>query len=286
MTISGRLSEFSLAEVFQLLEQGQKTGVLTIRAAHSPSQPLQNFYLWFSQGQIVAAANRLDYKGLATLIHQREWLGERSKALLGEAFRSDRPLGLYLKCQGSLNAEQLKLLFYTQVMRQVCTIFKFPDGWFNFEMKTSLPFSEMTGLSAIPTEVTLEGLRALRDWSCLSSKLPDPSSAITTLVKGKPHYKINQLEWQVWEFANGTEPLTVIAERLQLPLEKIQQIAFRLMIVGLIEEVSLVIPTPTSTLEMAMQDANLAASSDKPISQSFLHNLVGFLSSKVALQPD
>jgi hypothetical protein len=283
MTISGRLAEFSLAEIFQLLEQGQKTGLLTIRAAHSPSQALQNFYLWFSQGQIVAAANRLDYKGLATLIYQREWLGERSKALLGEAFRSDRPLGLYLKCQGSLNAEQLKLLFYTQVMRQVCTIFKFPDGWFNFEMKTSLPLSEMTGLSAIPTEVTLEGLRALKDWSCLLSKLPDPSSAITTLAKGKPQFKINQLEWQVWEFANGTEPLTVIADRLQLPLEKIQQIAFRLMIVGLIEEVPLVVQTPPSALSIALQDANLATSSGKPISQSFLHNLVGFLSSKVAL---
>lgn len=283
MTISGQLSGFSLAEIFQLLEQGQKTGLLTIRAAVSPSDPLQNFYLWFKQGQIAAAANRLDYKGLATLIHQREWLGEQSKVLLSEAFKSDRPLGLHLKCQGLLNAEQLKLLFYTQVMRQVCTIFKFPDGWFHFEMKTDLPLSEMTGLSAVPTEVTLEGLRALRDWRCLSSKLPDPSSAITTLTKGKPHLRINQLEWQVWEFANGTESLAVIAERLQLPLEKVQQIAFRLMVVGLIEEVPLVMSTSPSSLEADMQDSELMASTEKTLSQSFLHNLVGFLSSKVAL---
>lgn len=283
MTISGQLSGFSLAEIFQLLEQGQKTGLLTIRAANSPTEPLQNFYLWFQQGQIVTAASRLDYKGLATLIHQREWLGEQSKNLLIEAFRSDRPLGLHLKCQGLLNAEQLKLLFYTQVMRQICAIFKFPDGWFNFEMKSDLPLPEMTGLSAVPTEVTLEGLRALKDWRALSGKLPDPSSAITSLIKGKPQLKINQLEWQVWEFANGTEPLTVIAERLQLPLEKIQQIAFRLIIVGLIEEIPLVTTTSPSNLDLEVQNSELMAANERAVSQSFLHNLVGFLNTKVTL---
>jgi hypothetical protein len=277
MSIAGQLTEFSLAEIFQLLEQGQKTGLLTIRAANSPSDPLQNFYLWFNQGQIVAAANRLDYKGLAGLIHQREWLGDQSQVLLGDAFRSDRPLGLHLKCQGLLDAEQLKLLFYTQVMRQICTIFKYLNGWFSFEMKSALPLTEMTGLSAVPTEVTLEGLRALKDWSSLADKLPDPNSAITTLSKAKRNYRINQLESRVWEYANGTEPLKHIAEQLQLPLVKVQQIAFRLMIVGLVEEVPLI--DSVSQVEVSLPD--LASSTEKPLSQSFLQNLVEFLNRKV-----
>lgn len=280
MGISGKLSEFSLAEIFQLLEQGQKTGLLTIRAAHSPAEALQNFYLWFSQGQVVAAAGRLDNKGLATLIHQRKWLGENSKAALLEAMKSNRPLGLYLKCQGLLQADRLKLLFYAQVMRQICTIFQFPEGWFNFEVKTDLPLAEMTGLNAIPTEVTLEGLRALKNWSSLSGKLPDPGSAIKNLGQGKPRFRLNQQEWQVWEFANGTETLTAIAERLQLSLEKIQQIAFRLAIVGLIEEVPLIVCTPNPRLEIEMPDSGLVASLEKPLSHSFLNSLAGFLTSK------
>lgn len=277
MSIAGQLTEFSLAEIFQLLEQGQKTGLLTIRAAHSVSDPLQNFYLWFNQGQIVAAASRLDYKGLAMLIHQREWLGTQSRIVLGEALRCDRPLGLHLKCQGLLDAEQLKLLFYTQVMRQICTIFRYLNGWFSFEMKSDLPLSEMTGLSAVPTEVTLEGLRALKDWSSLVSKLPDPSSAITSL-KTKRHYRINQLESRVWEFANGTESLRTISHQLQIPLEKIQQIAFRLMVVGLVEEVPQVVPA--QLYEVVVPD--LVPAIEKPLSQSFLHNLVDFLNRRVA----
>jgi len=281
MTISGRLSDFSLGEIFQLLERGQKTGLLTIRAANSTSEALQSFYLWFNAGQIVAAANRLDHKGLATLIHQRAWLGEASKASLSEAFKSNRPLGLYLKCQGLLTPEQLKLLFYTQVMREICSIFRFSDGWFNFEVKTTMPLTEMTGLIALPTEVTLEGLRALKDWNALASKLPDPHSAITSLIQGKPHLKINSLEWQVWEFANGTEPLTVIAEHLNLSLEKIQQIVFRLIIVGLLEEVPCVISESTLTPEVEVPNSELATETNKSISQSFLNNLVSFLNSKV-----
>ncbi len=281
MAVTGRLSEFSIGEIFQLIERGQKTGLLTIRAANTPSDILQNFYLWSNQGQIVAAANRLDSKGLATLIHQREWLGEQSRTLLWEAFKSDRSLGLHLKCQGLLSAEQLKLLFYTQVMRQVCAIFRFPDGWFSFESKTDLPLTEMTGLSAVPTDVTLEGLRALKDWRALANKLPDPQSAIKAVHTGKPHLKITSLEWQVWEFANGTEPLTVIAQQLNLPLEKIQQIAFRLILVGLIEEIPLVVAAPNPTPVPQMASLGLVNTMHKPVSHSFLQSLAGFLGNKI-----
>lgn len=284
MAIAGRLSEFSLGEILQLLEQGQKTGLLTIRAAYSPSEPLQNFYLWFKQGQILAAANRLDYKGLINLIYQREWLDQESEALWSEAFNSNRPLGLYLKHQELLSSEQLKLLFYAQVMRQVCTIFKFPDGWFNFEAKTAMPLAEMTGLSAAPTDITLEGLRSLKDWRALSSKLPDPGSAIMSLTVDKPQLKINPLELRVWEFANGMEPLSVIAVKLQMSLEKIQQIAFRLMVVGLIEEIPLVVSASNATPEIEIQNPELTSSStQKPVSQSFLQSLVGFLHQKIAM---
>jgi len=181
-----------------------------------------------------------------------------------------------------LSAEQLKLLFYTQVMRQVCTIFQFPDGWFNFETKNEMPLTEMTGLSAAPTEVTLEGLRALKDWSALLSKLPDPGSAITSIILGKPQLKINPQEWQVWEFADGTAPLTLVAEQLQLSIDKVQQIVFRLIMVGLVEEIPLVIPTPNATPDTEMQAPETSASTNKAVSQSFLNGLVGFLGSKTA----
>lgn len=280
--MKGRLSEFSLAEIFRLMEQSQKTGLLTIRAAHEAAQPLQNFYIWFKQGQIVAAANRLDSRGLATLIHQREWLGEQSKSLLVEALQSDRPLGLHLKMKGVLSAEQLKLLFYTQVLRQVCSIFRFAEGWFSFEGQTQLPVAEMTGLTAVPTEVTLEGLRALRDWSALANKLPDPHSALMNTTLDRPQFNLNSIERQLWELAQGKDSLLTMASTVQQSIEKVQQIAFRLILVGVVEEVPMLIAPPPEH-GVGELTPELSAATHQ-ISQSFLQNLMGFLNGRTMAQ--
>lgn len=281
MAITGYLTEFSLPEIFQFLEAGSKTGVLQIQAL--PAQPgqVRHHYIWLKQGRIVAAANQLNHQGLIALISQRGWLGDRAASRLAQSCSADTPMGLCLKSQGILQSEQLKLLFYTQVMRQVCALFELQDGWFQFDPKVPLPIAEMTGLNAAPTEVTLAGLRALRDWTALNEKLPSPSSALVSIIEGKPNLNINQLEWQVWEFTNGTTPLTVIAEQLRLSIEKIQQIAFRLIIVGLAEEVPIIAAPPPAAESGKSDPLNTESADGSGVSQSFLQHLVGFLRNKV-----
>ncbi|MDX2214518.1 MAG: DUF4388 domain-containing protein [Oculatellaceae cyanobacterium bins.114] len=286
MAITGYLTEFSLAEIFQLLEQGRKTGLLGISKLSEAKEESRNHYIWFSQGRIVGAAQTLDHQGLIGLISQRGWLGDRAAFKLAQSCKLDTPIGLCLKSQGVLQAEQLKLLFYTQVMRQVCALFELKDGWFQFDGKAPLPPSEMTGLSAPATEVTLAGLRALKDWSALKDKLPDPASSIISVVDGKPDLKLNQLEWQVWEFTNGTLPLKAIAQQMRLTIEQLQHIAFRLMVVGLIEELpildSVTAPQPTELLFPSEPSAIATETSDaSKVSQTFLQNLVGFLKGKM-----
>ncbi len=293
MAITGHLAEFSLPEIFQFLEQGHKTGLLTIFALPEPQTPKEarGHYIWFSQGRVVAAANRSDHRGLINIISQRGWLGDRAASRLLQCCGPNTPLGLCLKTQGILQADQLKLLFYTQVMRQVCALFALEDGWFHFDSKANLPLAEMTGLNAPATEVTLAGLRALKDWRMLAEKLPDPMATLISVIEGKPHHRLNQIEWQIWEFTNGNVPLSAIAKQLQLPVLKIQQVAFRLIVVGLIEEVPMVLtPTvpdePLPTLEDIQPSETQEPSSEQPsqpsseVSQSFLQNLVTFLKGK------
>ena len=284
MAITGYLTEFSLAEIFQFLDRGQKTGLLAIHpllGASQPNQRVPNHYIWLSQGRIVAAANRLDGKGLLALINQRGWASDRVAGKLAQICSTNTPIGLCLKSQGLLDAEQIKLLFYIQVMRQVCALFRLNDGKFLFNHKVARPVTEMTGLSMPATEVTLAGLRALRDWDALRDKLPEPTSSLISLIRGKPHLHINQMEWRVWEFTNGTISLNDVATQLQLPIEKVQQIAFRLMVVGLAEEVPMV---AASMPESATFDSDSAlmgeGSGNGEVSQSFLQNLVGFLKGK------
>ncbi|PZV12008.1 MAG: hypothetical protein DCF22_13170 [Leptolyngbya sp.] len=280
MAVTGYLSEFSLAELFNFLDQGNKTGLLTL-CTLSGAQPenRENHYIWFNQGRIVAAANRLDQHGLAYMIGQRGWLGEHTALRVAQTCAATTPIGLSLKTQGLLTVEQLKLLFYTQVMRQVCALFALKDAWFQFDGKAPLPFAEMTGLNAPASEVTLTALRVLKDWSALASKLPEPTSAVMSIIEGKPQQKLNQTEWQLWEFANGTIACKEIAQQLQLPLEKVQQIAFRLVTAGLVEEVPLVTAMPAAKPQVLAVET--AAIETTTVSHSFLHHLVGFLKGKV-----
>jgi Domain of unknown function (DUF4388) len=285
MAISGYLSEFSLPEIFQLIEQGSKTGRLSIQEQPRESfQKGRTFHIWFKQGQIVAAADRLDGQGLSSIIQQRGWITARVAARIAEVCAFDEPAGLCLKAQGLLEAEQLKLLFSQQVLQQVSKLFELKDGQFQFDHKVPLPNAEMTGLNAQPKQVTLAGLRVLRDWRMLQDKLPDATSGLISTVAGKPQLSLNQLEWQVWEFANGNAPIQEIAKQLQLPIEKIQQVVFRLMIVGLVEEVPLLIEAPIqqSQLERPMMVAEDRTHivQQTSVSQSFLQNLVGFLKVK------
>lgn len=231
MAFTGYLVEFSLAEIFQFLEQGHKTGLLTIRSLPAQTQKVQVHYIWLHQGRIVAAADRLDGKGLVSTISQRGWMSDRVALRLAQLCPLNIPLGVYLKTQGLLQADQLKVLFLNQVIGQVSALFELGDGQFEFDTKATLPPAEMTGLSLPATEATLVGLRTLRDWTALAEKLPDPTSGLSST--GQPKLRLDCLEWQVWEFADGTVSLQMIATQLGLTVEKVQQIAFRLIAVNL-----------------------------------------------------
>lgn len=288
MAFTGYLAEFSLPEIFQFLDQGHKTGSLTIRTLPAAGTAVvQVYYIWLHQGRIVAAADRLDDKGLVSMIAQKGWVSDRVALRISQICPSNTPMGLYLKCRGLLQVEQLKLLFRTQVMGQVSTLFELRDGQFEFDAKATLPTAEMTGMSLSATEATLMGLRTLRDWTVVAEKLPDGAQALSSVIAGKPQLRLDSLEWQVWEFANGTISLRKIAEQLGLPVEKVQQIAFRLIMTNLAEEVPVIAAAPTPAVAASTRVADnvsepmVDSSSKTNVSESFLQNLVGFLQSKV-----
>ena len=282
MYLDGKLAEFSLPEVFQLLEHGNKTGLLTLRTSSANLlEQVQNHYIWLQQGKIVAAANRLDRQGLFIMLKQRNWMGDHDLSAMFNIL--SKPLGTVLKTEGIIQPENLKILFYTQVMQQVCALFEFQDGYFKFDNQVPLPFLEMTGLSAPATEVTLAGLRALKKWDALLEKLPDKTSGLIASVEGKPYLHLNPKEWQVWEFVDGQTSLKTISRNLGIPITDVQRIAFRLIAVNLCEEMPLVDMKPPETAKEVMVaglEAKVGSSQNAP-SESFLQNLIGFLKGKI-----
>ena len=287
MAITSSLAEFSLPELFQFLDQGSKTGLLTLRFqpdSHSPEKRVRHALM--HQGRIVAVTNRLNHQCLLAMICQRGWISPEALREQVNRCPANMPIGLYLKTQGFLQPEQLRLLFHAQVLQQICGLFRLKDARFKFDTKATLPTTEMTGLSLSATEATLMGLRVLRDWRALADKLPEPTSALSKVVLGKRHLRLDSLEGRVWQSANGSVPLNVMATQFKQPVETMQQTAFRLISVGLVAEVPMLAPSRGRVVgEDILESVAIATNQNKestvPVpSNSFMQNLLGFLRSK------
>ncbi len=163
----------------------------------------------------------------------------------------------------------------------MCALFKLKDAEFKFDPNVVIPTREMTGLSVSATEATLVGLRVLPCWKALEDKLPNPNGGLVNIVDGQPLYQLNAQEWQVWEYANGTVSLKAIAQPLMLPVETVQQIAYRLIATGLAEEVRLLDDTLATQDVSPVSEQLLEEAERQNVSQSFMQNLVDFLRSKV-----
>ncbi|HBL14974.1 MAG TPA: hypothetical protein DD379_26985 [Cyanobacteria bacterium UBA11162] len=149
MSITGFLSDFSLTEIFDFIQQGRKTCRLTVCAIPTTAETSPTcYYIWVKDGNIVSAANRLDHQGLITIIAQQHWVNYHVLAKLVQfCCPKDKPLGLCLKSHCVLQHEDLKQLFSAQILPALHGLFKLKDGHFTLEQNTPLPNREMTGLS-------------------------------------------------------------------------------------------------------------------------------------------
>lgn len=283
MKLTGYLSEFSITEILQFVEEGYKTGLLSIQSESDPSQQQGKVnYLWLEGGRIVAVAEKLDNKRLLSMIKQRGWLNPQVLSTVREWSEAEQPLGLYLKAQGTITAEQLQLLFHAQVLQPVCALFKLRDAQFAFDTKTTIPKAEMTGLSMSATEASWLGLRVLRDWTAWAEKLPNPNTGLAKAIAAKPQLQLDSQEWLLWEVADEPVSIEAIAKQLQLPVETVQKIAFRMTIVGLLKEVPIIAAEPKQEpVEETMPQLQVASTNGTTANQSFVQNLVGLLNTKI-----
>ena len=168
MSIRGSLTDCSLAEIFQFIEKGHKTGLLRLCALPElRTAPSSDYYIWVYQGRIVAVANRLDQQGLVSLIAKHQGIKNRIVAKIAQSCPLSQPLGVCLKNRFVLEIEQLKHLFQIQVLQQVCALFEINEGQFEFYQNVPIPTREMTGLS-VPIGV----LNQYCSLNLLSEELP------------------------------------------------------------------------------------------------------------------
>ncbi len=218
------------------------------------------------------------------MIAQRQWLSaEQITGLSFHGSKIGQPLGTHLKSCNLLDADQLSLLFDAQVVAGICALFgENHYGQFSFDPQAPLIYTEMTGISLPAKEVSLLGLRMLRDWSSLTAKLPAPTSGLLRFTASAPTLRLDTQESKVWNLALGELSIDQIAAQLNISVEKVQQIGFRLIAIGLVQDISVEPPQPAIDKTMELPKLVVASSENNiaPVSASFLSKLMGFLKQK------
>lgn len=252
MSISTSLELFSLADLFRLIEVDRKSGRLTIQVpvADKKVDSKKIYYVWFQDGHFVAISDRLNHRGLISMIETRGWLSPLVTNQLRTLCPIKVPLGKYLQESQLLTPEQINLVFQMQ-LHQVYQLFELAAGSFRFDEMSELkdrimtiPWLEMTGHHRKTTEVSLYALRLIKNWDVFVDKLPPPSLIFKRLLP-QCGLKLMSLEWQLWQNIDGLNSLNTIAKQLNTPIYAVQIAAFRLLAVGLIEEIIL----PSLTLD-------------------------------------
>ncbi|MGD1919303.1 MAG: DUF4388 domain-containing protein [Pleurocapsa sp.] len=156
MAISGTLEAFSLPEVFQIIESGHKSGMLTFKSSSKDLSLDLNgtFELWFEKGNFISIINSLDYQFLINEIIKRGWIDARNLFKTTQLCPTNQALGTYIKQQQLLNESQIDSLFKMQTDMAI-KLFNVDRGWFRFEdleqinintkEQKTFPWSEMTG---------------------------------------------------------------------------------------------------------------------------------------------
>jgi Domain of unknown function (DUF4388)/Type II secretion system (T2SS), protein G len=168
MALEGRIKDFGLADIFQLIHLQKKTGVLTVKNEQ------QKATILFEEGMIVGAETSARRTGdrLGELLMKTQKL---TKAQLNEALRLQQQhgekFGKILEQKGWIKKEELTRILQIQIQEMIGQLFLLQEGDYAFEQKTVEYNREY--MSPMNTEfILLEGVRRVDEWPGIKKLIP------------------------------------------------------------------------------------------------------------------
>ncbi len=177
MSLQGVLSDFGVAEVFQLIGQQRKSGVLQVEHEQ------QTLEIYFQEG-LVLRARSVEETQSGTLADFLLRTGCISESALCEARRKQKetlePLPDILVASGAIRAEDLARMARLASAEAIFELFLWDDGRFGFrpEEVRAEPGDEAVGAE----QVLLDALRMRDEWTAVRTAIPDLSAALTPSV--------------------------------------------------------------------------------------------------------
>ena len=235
--IEGSLRNVPLSDVFQIITNGLKSGVLTV------SDTDRRARIYFEMG-------RIQYAHMTPGVHLGEMLVRMELLTTYEVQNILRkqteenpgtPLGLTAVAMGYINQDELKRALESQVLEAITDILLWRRGNFHFAEKSPTA-------SQVPTDHTFDGmsllmevLRRLDEWK---AGLVNPEDSFERC--GDPtQIDMPDGGWEVLGQVNGRRSAASIAAEIDFSEKHVFHLLFHLQEVGIIQLSSFTIDEPT-----------------------------------------
>ncbi|MDI6872811.1 MAG: DUF4388 domain-containing protein, partial [Actinomycetota bacterium] len=237
MALKGSLKDFSLPDLFQLLNFGKKNGTLNLIRGQARG------YICFRNGEVFFATTNwkrqsLGMKLLGAGIITRAQL-EEALELQKTTARGQR-LGQLLIRLGYITKEQLEVFVEEQIQDAVFEMLRWTDGEFEFQPGVVFP-EEDIGLSISTEELIMEGSRRLDEWNRIEKKIPNLDAVFKmTSMQGREAAQISLTpeEWMVLTHVDGEKTVRQIVELTGMSTLHTCKILYGLISSGLLENVT------------------------------------------------
>ncbi|HLF37497.1 MAG TPA: DUF4388 domain-containing protein, partial [Anaerolineales bacterium] len=174
MALKGNLRDFSVVQIFNLVNLAHKTGTLTLEGPNVAA------WVSFREGKLIhAQLGNEDGTLLGVLTKSGKVRPEQSKLIKKNAAdKSDKELGLLLINAGYLSQQDILASIQHYVLEVVYRLFSWFDGFFRFDNDVLPPDDHIT-IRLDLENVIIEGSRRIKEVEALADEIPNLDMAMT-----------------------------------------------------------------------------------------------------------
>lgn len=238
MALRGNLKDFSLPDVFQLIQLSKKTGVLRIKRADAEGS------IWFRDGEVFFAQSDWNREPLGQRLVNA---GRITPSALAKAIeiRSREPeggrrLGQILVDEGYITQPVLEAFVQEQIQDTIFDLMRWDEGEFDFEILPEV-VDEDIGLSVSIENIVMEGSRRIEEWNRIKKKVPSMDMVFkmaTAPGEGTFEISLKPSEWNLLLLTDGTRTVAELARDLGKTDFEVARIIYGLFSAGLLEVAS------------------------------------------------
>ena len=262
MTVAGKFSSMSIADVIQWGRTAQRTGLITVS-----DDDKKQIQIVLRDGLIVfSSTNDKRERWRGYLLYHGYCHEEDIEA----AFRAKESTGVAvastLVSERKITREQAISTLTEKTMEDLCDIFLWKDGSFTYEPRAAAAASNSLTINLDPITVVCEGVRRAEVWSRITAYIHPLSVLERTYDPFDPtgSWEDLRMAQHVWMHLDGTLAVHDLMDRLPFSRYKIYRAISELMDRRLItrSEVTLAIDRE-KRIKRKIEDARAAASADR-----------------------